>query len=442
MTSERTNDPYGGYLETADAHLIRYGRGFSPHLITRAESSYIHDSDGHAMLDFGSGQMCATLGHNHPAVLTAIRAACDEPIHLYSNMLAPSVIELAERLCGLLPPNLQKAMFLSTGAESNEAAVRLAKFATGGFEVISMSSAWHGTTGGVSANTFAGARQGAGPAMPGTMALPAPNAYRCPVRHCAGQCDMTCLEVGFDMVDTLSVGAPAAVLCEPVLAAGGIVVPPEGYLKRLQQHCESREVLLIFDEAQTGLGRVGSMFYFEQAGVTPDILTLSKTLGGGIALAATVTSAEIEQAALEKGFHFYTSHVSDPMPARVGLAIIEVLVEQRLAERAREEGDYFRGELGRLQQRYEAIGDVRGVGLLTGVELVQDRARKTPAPELGRKLVARARALGLHSGLSGSFRDQGASGTVWKLAPPLTVARDETDRALTIIDQALGELAG
>ena len=440
MDVERRNDTDERYWQTVAAHLVRYGGGFLPLIATRAQGCFVYDRDGRAILDFSSGQMCATLGHNHPAVVEAIKAALAEPLHLYSNMLAPAVIELAEALGAILPPSLQKSMFLSTGGEANEAALRMAKLRSGGFEVIALGSAWHGMTAGAQASTYAGGRKGHGPTLPGAMAIPAPNAYRCPVRHCAGTCDMTCLEVGFEMADNESVDAFAAVLCEPVLSAGGVIVPPDGYLRRLEELCRARGMLLIFDEAQTGLGRVGSMFYFEQAGVVPDILTLSKTLGGGIALSATITSAEIEAEIHDRGFLYYTSHVSDPLPARVALSVLGVLIEEKLCDRARELGAYLMTELKELQARFEVIGDVRGLGLLIGVELVEDRERKTPAPDAARRIVGRCLELGLHAGLTGPVHDS-TRGTVWKLAPPLTVTKDEIDQALSIIEDVLRETA-
>ncbi|MCC7271447.1 MAG: aspartate aminotransferase family protein, partial [Alphaproteobacteria bacterium] len=349
--------PFGRWTEDVERHLVRYSKGFLPGMITRAEGARLWDADGRSILDFASGQMCATVGHNHPDVVAAMRSATAEPLHLYSNMLSPAVVELAVELARLLPPTLQKALFLSTGSESNEAAIRIAKLKTGGFEVIAMGHSWHGMTAASNASTYAGARKGYGPSLPGTMALPPPNGYRCPIRHCQGTCDTTCLDVGFEMADMQSVGAYAAVMCEPVLAAGGIVVPPEGYMRRLREHCDKRGLMLIFDEAQLAFGRLGSMFYFEQTGVVPDILTLSKSLGGGLPLAATVTSAAIEEEVHEKGFHFYTSHVSDPFPARVALTILKLIAAERLVEKARADGAYFMDGLRALQQRYEAIGD-------------------------------------------------------------------------------------
>ncbi|BBK38236.1 aspartate aminotransferase family protein [Allostella sp. ATCC 35155] len=434
--------PHGAWSADVADHLIRYtAKGFLPGMITRAKGVYVYDAEGRAILDFASGQMCATLGHNHPAVVAAMHEAAAEPLHLYSNMLSPAVVELAVELARLLPPTLQKAMFLSTGSESNEAAIRIAKLATGGFEVIAMGHSWHGMTAASNASTYSGARKGYGPAMPGTMALPPPNGYRCPIRHCAGTCDTTCLDVGFEMADMQSVGAYAAVMCEPVLAAGGIVVPTADYMRRLREHCDRRGLLLIFDEAQTAFGRLGSQFVFEQQGVVPDILTLSKSLGGGLPLAATVTSAAIEADIHAKGFHFYTSHVSDPFPARVALAILRLMEAERLVEKAKADGAYFLDGLRALQQRHEVIGDVRGLGLLAGIELVEDRASKRPATALGPAVVRRCYELGLQITQSGAARDP-ASGTVLKLAPPLVATRPEIDLGLDILDRALTDSIG
>ena len=420
-------------------HLIRYGGDFMPMLIERAQGSYVYDSDGRAILDFTSGQMCATLGHNHPAVVAAVRASCDRSFHLFSAMLSPEVVGLAEDLAALLPPRLQKTMLLSTGAEANEAALRLAKLKTGGFEVLALSGSWHGMTSGAASSTYSGGRRGYGPAMPGTMALPGPNAFRCPVRHCRDQCDMTCLAAGFDQFDAQSVAAPAAVLAEPIQSSAGIIVPPPGYFVRLKEFCEERGLLLIMDEAQTALGRVGALFAFEQEGAVPDILCLSKTLGGGLPLSATITSAEIEAACYERGFLHYTSHVSDPLPAAVGRAVLKVILGEGLAARAREMGAYLKDGLSALQQRYEAIGDVRGRGLLLGVELVKDRERRTPHHDLSNRITRRCLELGLGMNIRAVA---GAASAVWRIAPPLTVSRAEIDLGLEILDQALRESTG
>lgn len=419
--------------------LIRYGGSFVDGLVTSASGSWIQLDDGRRVLDFTAGQICATIGHNHPAVVAAIERACREVLHLNSWALSPPVLSLAEHLLATLPPQLQRAMFLSTGGEANEAALRIAKLVTGGFEVASLTRSWHGMTAGVSALTLSGGRRGYGPAVPGTFALPAPYAYRCPIRHCDGSCDCSCLEAGFDLFDQASIGAPAAVIAEPVLSAGGVIVPPPGYFTRLRELCDERGMLLILDECQTGLGRLGELYGFELYGVVPDILVLSKTLGGGVPISAIVTSPEIEQRAHERGFSHVTSHVSDPLPAAAADAVLEVVLAERLPQATRERGDQLLAGLRSLAERHEAIGDVRGTGLLCGVELVTNRETREPADALGAAVTDECLRCGLSVNLVRGT-STGATNCL-RMAPPLTIGAEEVDLALTMLDDALTKVA-
>jgi 2,2-dialkylglycine decarboxylase (pyruvate) len=423
---------------THTEHLIRYGSEFSPWLIEKARGSYVYDTEGRQILDFTSGQMCSTLGHNHPKIVEAVKKACDDAIHLFSGMLSPAVVSLAARLADKLPGRLSRSIFLSTGGEANEAALRMAKLHTGNFEVVGMTGSWHGMTAGAASSTYVAGRKGYGPAAPGSMAIPAPNAYRCPIRHCQGKCDMTCLEVGFDMVDAQTSGAPAALLAEPVQSSGGVIVPPEGYLPKLKEKCEERGMLLIIDEAQTAFGRLGADFASDLFGVEPDILTVSKTLGGGVPLAAACTTAEIEEDCHAKRFLHVTSHVSDPLPAEVGLAVLDVLEEENLNARAVEMGAHLKAGLDSLMQKHEVIGDVRGLGMLYGVELVKDRHGREPDPDTGQAITRRCMELGLSMNIvsvPGS-----AMSAVWRIAPPLTASKDEIDQGIGMLDQAIGEV--
>jgi 2,2-dialkylglycine decarboxylase (pyruvate) len=415
--------------------LIRYGGTFFDELIVRAEGSFVETAGGRRVLDFTAGQICATVGHNHPGVRAAIRQALDEVVHLNSWMLSPPVLELADALLATVPPPLERAMFLSTGGESVEAAVRMAKLSTGRFEVASLTRSWHGLTGGVAALTLAAGRRGYGPVLPGSFALPAPYAYRCPVRHCEGECDCTCLEAGFDLFDQASVGSPAAVVAEPVLSAGGVIVPPPGYFARLVDLCEQRGMLLVLDECQTGLGRLGTMYGFELYRVVPDFLVLSKTLGGGIPIGAVVTSAAIESDCHERGFVHVTSHVSDPLPAAAAQAVLRVVRDEDLPGRARRAGERLLGHLRELQRRHEAVGDVRGVGLLCGLELIEDRASRRPAERLGLELGEECERRGLSINLVRG--GTGGAANCLRMAPPLTVSDDEIDLAADILDSSL-----
>ncbi len=420
------SDDFGGML-------IRYGGDFAPFVVDRADGSWVQTEDGQRILDFTSGQMCATLGHGHPAILEAIGRASGKVVHLFSGFLARDVIELARELMAVLPEPLARAMFLSTGGEANEAALRLAKLHTGGHEVLAFTGSWHGMTAGASSSTYSAGHRGYGPALPGTMALPTPNPYRCPIAHCRDRCDLTCLDVGLALTDAQSTGSPAAVIAEPILSSGGIVPLPDGYLARLKAHCADRGMLLIVDEAQTALGRVGTMFAVEQHGVVPDILTLSKTLGGGLPLSATVTTEAIEDDTAAKGFLHYTSHVSDPLPAAVGRAVLRTVIAENLAQRAADIGARLRAGLTELQDRHEAIGDIRGAGLMLGVDLVRDRESRAPDERFGTAVTQRC----LQLGLSVNIVKFSGLGSVLRIAPPLTISAADVDLGLEILDKAL-----
>lgn len=412
--------------------LVRFGGGIYPDLIDSAEGTVLRTADGRDVLDFTSGQMSAVLGHSHPEITETIRDWAGRLVHLNSTMLSEPVLALGEALTGMLPDGLDRALLLSTGGESNDAAIRMAKLFTGGFEVVSFSTSWHGVTGAASAATYAAGRKGGGPVAPGNFAIPAPNAYRPRFPgHDIGWEEE--LDDAFAQIDRQSTGALAAFIAEPILSAGGIIDLPVGYLKRLQAHCHRRGMLLIVDEAQTGLGRTGMMFAFERDGIVPDILTLSKTLGAGLPLSAVVTSAEIEARCHERGFLFYTTHVVDPLPAAVGLKVLEIVTRDNLPEASRARGAQLKAGLEGLMQKHPQVGDVRGRGLLLGLELVEDRATKAPGLEIGAKVTE----LAAQKGLNMNIANVPGMMSVFRIAPPMTVSAAEIDLALEIMDQSL-----
>jgi 2,2-dialkylglycine decarboxylase (pyruvate) len=421
------------FWETARDHLIRYGGHFAPVIIERAKGSFVYDADGRAILDFTSGQMSAILGHSNPEIVETVQNAVATLDHLYSGMLSRPVIELAEKLTHLTGLGLDRCLFLTTGAESNEAAIKMAKLYTGGFEVVGFAQSWHGMTSGAASATYSHGRKGYGPAQPGSLAIPAPN----PLRPRFGPADSydwnAELDYAFDLIDRQSTGNLAAFIAEPILSAGGLVVLPDGYLKALKDHCHRRGMLLILDEAQTGIGRTGLTFAFERDGIKPDILTLSKTLGAGLPLAATITSKEIEEKCHERGFLFYTTHVSDPLPAAVGAKVLDILVRDRLAERAAAAGKRLRDGLEALRQRHECVGDVRGHGLMIGLEVVKDRKSMAPDDKRGAAITNKC----LELGLSMNIVQMAGLGAVFRIAPPLTVSDDEIDLGVSILDRAI-----
>lgn len=427
------------FLDQAGRLLIRYGPTFSPRLIERAAGSYVYDAEGGAILDFTSGQMSSILGHAHPDIVATVSSAVGSLDHLFSGMLSAPVLELAARLDASLPATLSRTMLLSTGAESNEAALRMAKLFTGRHEIVSFDRSWHGMTQGAASATFSAGRRGYGPPAPGNLALPSPNAYRSPFRDADGSYDWEAeLAYGFALVDQQSAGSLAACLVEPILSSGGIIDLPPGYLRRLKEMCAERGMLLILDEAQTGLGRTGTMYAFERDGVAPDILTLSKTLGAGLPVAAVVTGDEIERVCHERGFLFYTTHVSDPLAAAVGLTVLDVIERDGLVERAARLGARLAERLAGLRDRYEVVGDVRGRGLLQGVELVEDKRSKAPADALGSAVTAACLERGLHMNIV----QLPGMGGIFRIAPPLTIREDDLDRGVDILEESLKAALG
>jgi len=319
-------------------------------------------------------------------------------------------------------------MLLSTGSESNEAAIKLAKTVTGKWEIVTFTKSYHGVTAGSAAATFKVGRTGVGPMAPGYFAIPAPNAYK---PRFPGLDWRSELDDAFTQVDVQSTGNLAAFIGEPILSSGGVIDLPPGYLAALKEHCEARGMLLILDEAQTGLGRTGTMFAHQRDEVTPDILTLSKTLGAGMPLAAVMTTDAISEVAEEKGYFFYTTHINDPLPAAVGLKVLEIVLRDRLTERARQAGERLGRGLLDLKQRFACVGDVRGRGLLRGIEFTS--FGKCSATDLSNAITASA----MDYGLAANIVRSGTSGGTMRIAPPLTVKDEELDEGLDLLSRAV-----
>ncbi|RFU29066.1 hypothetical protein B7463_g7267, partial [Scytalidium lignicola] len=414
--------------EKATRHLLLYTLGgLNPNIITRAAGTKIYTADGREILDWTSGQMSSLIGHGHPEIVETISYYAEHLDHLFSGFMSPPVIALAEKLTSVMPKGLEKVMFLSTGGESNDAAIRLAKVVTGKWEIVALSSGWHGMTGAAVSAQFLSGRTGLGPLIPGNHTLPTPNAYRSPFRNPDGSYDW---ETELDY--------------EPILSSGGMITLPDGYITAMKKHCRARGMLLIVDEAQTALGRCGSMFGFQQdPGMVPDILTLSKTLGNGMPLSAVVTSDEIAELAKEKKFLFTTTHVNDPLPAAVGLKTLEIVLRDGLVERARKSGELLKNGLKKLMDRYACIGDIRGRGLLLGVEIVKDRRLegakgKESNVEVGQVINERL----MENGLSANLRGSQKFGGIFRIAPPITVTEEEIKQGLEIFERVLHETEG
>ena len=420
------------WLEIAKEYSFR-GRmdkgSFSGPILAEGKGSVVKDVDGKEYLDYNSGQMCSALGHSNPTVVDAIKESCDTLIHASSSYFNVKEIELARRLGEIAPPPLKKSMFLGSGSDSNEAAVAIAKKYTGGFEVASPHVSFHGMSEASRSLTFAGWHQGYGPNTPGSFAIMAPYCYRCPIGLTFPKCEIACLKGSMEVLDAQSTGSLAAVMTEPLFSAGG-VIEPSGWLGALKQACRERDMLLIFDESQTGLGKLGSMFACEQEGVIPDLLTIAKHFGGGIEISAVLTTAEIEEVVAERGLVIGHSHTNDPLPCNAAIASLDVIIGDNLPERAQEVGKYWRSHLEELAAKHEIIGDIRGRGLIQGIELVRDRHGKKPYFEAGKALSRHC----LKGGLLFSVR---RNGSVIRFVPPFYSTHGELDRASEILDRGL-----
>lgn len=425
--------------EKTNKYLLKYGTEFNKHVICGSKGLYVYTASGHKVLDFTSGQMSCLLGHGHPEIVKTIADHAASLDHLFSGMVSPPVISLGERLCNLLPAGLDKAFFLSTGGESNEAAIKMAKIYTGKFEIVGLGASWHGVTAQALGAQYHFGRKGQGPLMPGMLMLPPPNGYRSIFRRADGSYDWEAeMEYGWRMIDMQSCGSLAACIVECIQSSGGMHVLPPGYLAALKRECEKRGMLLIVDEAQTGVGRCGDFMAINHENVVPDILTLSKTLGNGLPLSAVVTSAEVERVCVEREFCFYTTHINDPLPAAVGDKVLEIVVRNNLVEHARAMGKILHDQLNSLKDKYGCIGDIRGRGLMAGVEIVEDRETKTPALALGKTIGDRAYELGLWANLS----SHPSFGGVFRIAPPITITEDQLLSGLGILEEAFAMTSG
>jgi 2,2-dialkylglycine decarboxylase (pyruvate) len=400
-------------------------------VISRAEGSISYDTEGNSYLDFNSGQMCSTLGHNNPRIQQVIEAQSKVLTHASTVYYNVPQVELAARLASVNDPLLRKSVFGESGSDSNELAVLLARRATGRMGIGALTQSFHGLSDATRAISYSAAGPGYGPPMPDVFAIPTPYCYRCPYQGDGKGCCMAPLHFGMETLDRQCGGGPAAVIVEPIVSAGGVIELPAQYLQGLRKELSKRGALLIYDEAQTGLGKLGQMFAYQVYGVQPDVLTVSKHLGGGLAVSAAITTDEVTSRATRNGLSIGHSHSSDPLACKAGTASIDEIVEKQLPKRALEIGDYWQANLRALQQRYEIIGDIRGRGLLQGIELVRDRSSKEPATEIAADIYRHCLANGLMFSVRGKFKN------VLRFVPPFTTTNAQLDQATEILETGM-----
>lgn len=400
-----------------------------PVVVAAAHGALITSEDGREYLDAFAGISVCNAGHGCPEVLDAARRQIERLVHCatYLHANAPAA-DLAELLAEITPGALAKSFFGNSGAEANEAALRLARQATGRTEFIALQGAFHGRTNAtLSVSGMAGRKRGGGPYLPGVAFAPAPYCYRCPLGLRHPDCRLACAQAVESVIATATSGNVAAMILEPIQGEGGIVPPPPGYLPLVHEILRRHKILLIVDEVQTGFGRTGWMFAVEAEGVEPDLLTLGKGIANGFPLSALVTRPDIA-AAFRPGDHLSTFG-GNPVSCAAAIAAIGVHRRLRLAEAARQKGERLLADLRRDLAGCPEVGDIRGRGLMIGIELVRPGGH--PAPERARQARAACREAGVLIGVGGLH------GNVLRIQPPLIVDDAQLARIAEALRNAL-----
>lgn len=419
--------------EREDKHLLAWHH--QPRIVFKQGSGVrMWDVDGRAYLDFASGHINLLLGHNHPELVQALVEQASKLWTHYKYYTTDATIEFSERLAESLPDGLDVLNFTTTGSEANEVAMRLARGATGRFDLVSVIQGLHGGTFAVESLTSIGGprKRGLGPMlMPARAnAVLAPYCYRCPINLKYPSCNIACLDVSDEMIERTTTGEVAAIFAETIMGSGGMIVPPDGWLPKIKRLAQKWGALLVLDEVQVSPAKTGVLWCFEQFGAQPDILTLGKATGGGMSIGAAVTSREIADRAKESGcgIPWGSTFVGEALDAAVARRQLEILIRDGFAKRAARLGEHFMKRLNELKERYDVVGDVRGRGLYVGVEIVSDKVGKAK----NNPLMQRIRYNAIDNGLL-----IGGSGNVLMIFPALIITEAELDEGVAILERAI-----
>jgi alanine-glyoxylate transaminase/(R)-3-amino-2-methylpropionate-pyruvate transaminase len=442
-TFEHTPSPYTGpskseVMATRAAHLspgiLTYYK--DPVMIVEGKMQYLFDETGRRYLDAFAGIVTVSVGHCHPKVMEAVNRQNELLQHTTTIYLNPNITAFAEKLAGTMPvgSNLGVCYFTNSGSEANDLAIMMSRLYTGNYDVLALRNAYHGMS-------------------PSAMGLTAQHTWKYPVpqgmgiRHALnpnqyrghwGYDDPTAgAKYAADVEDVIQSSTPgkvAAFIAEPIQGVGGAVMMPDGYLDRVYDSVRNAGGLCISDEVQTGFGRTGDHFWgFESQGVTPDIVTMAKGIGNGAPLGCVVTTPEIA-ATLKQRLHFNT-YGGNPVSMAQGLATLNVILDEKYQQKAKDVGAHLFSGLNQLAKKHEIIGDVRGKGLMVGVELVKDRITNAPATAETAEVFERCKDMGVLIGKGGLY------GNVLRIKPPMCITREDCDFMCNVLDRALAETA-
>lgn len=423
-----TVEKYKRYVNTSMVGKVQ------PVVVETAKGAIITDTKGKTFIDCFAGISVVNAGHCNPRVIEAAKKQMDKLIHCcsYSYYSQPTA-DLAEKLAEITPGRLSKTFFGNGGAEANEGALRLARQYTGKTEFISLQASFHGRSYATLSITGNSARKKkAGPYMVGCTYLPPAYCYRCQYRMEYPACDLWCAKALEDLIKFNTFDDVAAFVAEAVMGEGGIITPPDDYFYEIDKILKKHDILLMIDEVQAGFGRTGKMFAIEHYGVEPDIMTMAKGIADGFPLSAFIARDEIADS-FKPGDHLSTFG-GNPVSCAAAVANIEFFQEEKLAENALKKGEWLKGALTGLKAKRTAIGDVRGKGLMIGIELVSDRAAKTPDAAAAGKVRDICLEEGLLVGLGGVY------GNVLRIQPPLVITHSQMEDAVRILDLAIGRI--
>jgi 4-aminobutyrate aminotransferase len=425
--------PKARAIIAADDDYLMTTTKTSPIAAYQAQGVWVTDADGNRLLDFAAGVGVLNVGHCHPDVVSAVRDQSERLMHFAgTDFYYASQTELAKRLGELAPGDRpKKVFFTNSGTESAEAAIKIARWNQQRPLVIGLLGAFHGRSMGALALTASKPVQRArfNAHTGGATHIPPPYCYRCPYKLTYPSCDLYCAKILKELYFETAVPPTdvAALIAEPVMGEGGYIVPPKGWHATIKSILDEHDILLIDDEVQSGIGRTGKMFAIEHTGVVPDIVTLAKSLGGGLPIGAMIFPKELDYP--YKGPHSNTFG-GNLVSVAAAQAVLSVIEKDHLLENARTQGAHLVKRLQELQQKYDVIGDVRGLGLMVATEFVEDTKSKTPAVALRDRILVEAYQRGLILLPCGK--------STIRYIPPLVIQRDEVDEGVEILDESIG----
>lgn len=401
----------------------------APLVWDHAQGVVVTDVDGNRYIDWTSGVLVTNVGHCHPRLVHAIQDAATRILNCYEFPTEPRVM-LAKRMVEITPPHLDRAFFLTTGSEATEAAMRVAKRHTGKYEMIAFYGGFHGRTAEArSAGALGGVRRGYGPTLPGYIHAPYPYCYRCPFKARPESCGLLCLDFVDTTVHCLSTDSLAGIIVEPYQGTAGFVFPPEGYLRQLEAWARQRGLVFILDEVQSSFGRTGKFFAMEWDDLKPDLVCVGKGIGSGMPISALMATSEVLTGI--KSGDLGSTLGGNPFACSAALAVINIMQEEQLVENAARMGEMLQAGLRSIAEKSRYLGDVRGRGLVAGMEFVWDKTTREPAPELTLRVINEAAQAGVLVGRVGLY------GNVIRVAPPLVINEAELAESLEIMEKVV-----